>query len=572
LIADDDESQVGFPAVRRGEIPSLGGTARIPRLIPWNRAVDWLASGDLLDAAALVESGWAARQVPPARLVDECAALARQLAEDGTWKVKRRALEGPLLDGAPEGEEVVEVAMDRLRSAVTGHEPVARLVGQLVVHAVRTDLAAACEDEVQAVVRLAGSPAQRALARVASLAEHYRSLDRPGESRPCEHLAVVGAGLMGAGIAAIALRHGLRVSLIDADADTLLRARETVLDEVAFDRRQGAITPARRLELAERLQGYGSIRELPACDAVIEAVVENPDVKRQVLLELESRLAAGGIIASNTSTIPIARLVERLAHPDRCCGMHFFNPVRIMPLVEVIRGPASSDATVAGTVALARSIGKMPIVVRDSPGFLVNRILWAYLNEALQLLHEGATIEQIDDAARAFGMPVGPIELCDIIGIDTVYYAGRTMYAAFPDRTLASPIPPALVKAGRLGRKTGAGFRVYDDPRGRGRIDQVTDKILTTYRRGERELSSDELTCRLVLPMLLEATRVLEEQVVADPRDVDFGVIHGLGFPAHRGGLIYWAESLGREELLRQLAPFASLGPRWQPTPWLLRM
>jgi 3-hydroxyacyl-CoA dehydrogenase/enoyl-CoA hydratase/3-hydroxybutyryl-CoA epimerase/3-hydroxyacyl-CoA dehydrogenase/enoyl-CoA hydratase/3-hydroxybutyryl-CoA epimerase/enoyl-CoA isomerase len=252
--------------------------------------------------------------------------------------------------------------------------------------------------------------------------------------------------------------------------------------------------------------------------------------------------------------------------------LHFFNPVRRMKLVEVIRGKVTSDATVAAAVTFAKRIGKSPIVVNDGPGFLVNRLLFPYLNEAIELLYEGASMKEIDRVARAFGMPMGPIALYDMVGLDTALYAGKVMYQAFPDRTVVSPLVPALVKQGRLGQKSGRGFFAYDNKKGSATDDPVAEKLIASYRRTERKHSHEELTQRLFLPMLLEATRMLEEKIVRDVRDVDLGLIFGLGFPPFKGGLLYWADTLGAAKIVEMLKPFEALGSRFQPTPMLRDM
>jgi 3-hydroxyacyl-CoA dehydrogenase/enoyl-CoA hydratase/3-hydroxybutyryl-CoA epimerase/3-hydroxyacyl-CoA dehydrogenase/enoyl-CoA hydratase/3-hydroxybutyryl-CoA epimerase/enoyl-CoA isomerase len=310
--------------------------------------------------------------------------------------------------------------------------------------------------------------------------------------------------------------------------------------------------------------------ELVAADLVIEAVVENVDVKRKLFGRIEPRLAPTAILATNTSTIPIRVLAEGLARPDRFCGIHFFNPVRKMPLVEVIRGPLTSDETVATAVAFAKRLGKSPIVVNDGPGFLVNRLLLPYMNEALTLLEEGVPIEAIERAARDFGMPMGPITLFDVVGLDTALYAGRVLHEAFPDRTVASPVLPALLHAGRLGQKSGSGFYRYKDRNGKGEPDPALEALLRPLVQQGPKLDRQQISDRLFLPMLLEATRVLAERIVRDPRDVDLGLIYGIGFPPFRGGLLYWADALGAKAIAQSLRPWAHLGQRMQPTPMLL--
>jgi 3-hydroxyacyl-CoA dehydrogenase/enoyl-CoA hydratase/3-hydroxybutyryl-CoA epimerase/3-hydroxyacyl-CoA dehydrogenase/enoyl-CoA hydratase/3-hydroxybutyryl-CoA epimerase/enoyl-CoA isomerase len=243
-----------------------------------------------------------------------------------------------------------------------------------------------------------------------------------------------------------------------------------------------------------------------------------------------------------------------------------------MKLVEVIRGANTSDETVATAVAYAKRVGKMPIVVNDGPGFLVNRLLFPYMNEAVELLHDGASIKEIDRAATAFGMPLGPVALYDMVGLDTAMYAGRVMYESAAKKDMPSPLVPALVKAGRLGNKSGRGFFSYANKRGKPQEDPEVEQIIASYRRDHRKFSREELTSRLFMPMLLEATRVLEQKIVRDVRDVDLGLIFGLGFPPFRGGLLFWADTLGAAKIVEMLKPLATFGPRFEPTPLLLEM
>jgi 3-hydroxyacyl-CoA dehydrogenase/enoyl-CoA hydratase/3-hydroxybutyryl-CoA epimerase/3-hydroxyacyl-CoA dehydrogenase/enoyl-CoA hydratase/3-hydroxybutyryl-CoA epimerase/enoyl-CoA isomerase len=243
-----------------------------------------------------------------------------------------------------------------------------------------------------------------------------------------------------------------------------------------------------------------------------------------------------------------------------------------MPLVEVIRGPKTSDETVVTAVAFAKSIGKSPIVVNDGPGFLVNRCLLPYMNEALELLLDGASIDAIERAAKQFGMPMGPLTLYDVVGIDTAYYAGSVMYQAFPDRCIANPLIVQMVKTKRLGQKTGAGFYKYKDPKGRGEPDGEFAKLLEAHLRKPRKLSSEEITHRLFLPMLLEATRILEDKIVRDVRDVDLGLIYGIGFPPFKGGLLFWADTVGAKQIVEWLGPLEPLGERMKPTATIRRM
>jgi 3-hydroxyacyl-CoA dehydrogenase/enoyl-CoA hydratase/3-hydroxybutyryl-CoA epimerase/3-hydroxyacyl-CoA dehydrogenase/enoyl-CoA hydratase/3-hydroxybutyryl-CoA epimerase/enoyl-CoA isomerase len=244
-----------------------------------------------------------------------------------------------------------------------------------------------------------------------------------------------------------------------------------------------------------------------------------------------------------------------------------------MKLVEVIRGEQTSDETVATAVAYAKRIGKSPIVVNDGPRFLVNRLLLPYMNESLELIAEGAPIPEIERTAKKFGMPMGPITLYDVVGLDTAFYAGRTMWEAFPDRIAPSPILPGLVKAGRLGQKSGAGFFSYKNTKKRGQPDPQLAEFIEPYVKPKpRGFTQEKLTARLFLPMLLEATRVLQDRIVRDVRDIDLGLIFGLGFPPFKGGLLFWADTLGAAKIVEMLKPFAELGARMKPTPLLEKM
>ena len=236
-----------------------------------------------------------------------------------------------------------------------------------------------------------------------------------------------------------------------------------------------------------------------------------------------------------------------------------------MKLVEVVRGERTSDATVATVVQFVKRLGKMPIVVGDGPGFVVNRMLSAYLNETLDLVLDGAGIRQIDNAALAFGMPIGPIALYDLVGLDTAIQVGRTMWDAFKDRVKPSPILPAIIKAGRLGVKNGKGFYSYENKHHIATDDPAVEPIINQYRGKDAALSDQTITERLFLAMLLEGIRVMEEGIANDPRDIDLGVMFGLGFPAFRGGLLYWADTIGLANVIAMLKPYASLGPRMVP-------
>ncbi len=383
---------------------------------------------------------------------------------------------------------------------------------------------------------------------------------------PIARVGICGAGIMGAGIAAANVKHGIAVQIYDAATTAVDRAVMVIRSEMQRMRGGPTLNGVPLQPAADLLAACRYLDDLSKADLVIESVVENREVKQRILSQLATGLAPAGILATNTSTIRINSLAASLPDPSRFCGLHFCNPVAHRRLVEIVCGEQTSATTLAAAVQYVVQIGKLPIVVRDSPGFLVNRLLLPYLNEALEMVCQGAQLLHIDEAARQFGMANGPIELFDLIGIDTAMWAGRTLWEAFPDRTALTPVLPALVKRGRLGQKSGRGFYRYATPESPGQFDDELLPILAPYLRRTQRFTSEEITLRLFLPMLVEATRAIEDGVVSDVRDVDVGTLFGLAFPPSRGGLLFWADSLGAAtvvDLLQQLAP---LGKRMYPT------
>ena len=584
VATDAAHTRLGFPEVKLGLLPGWGGTVRLPRLIGAGPAVEFMAGGEPVDGATAARMGLVDACVAPEQALDSaCTLLAAARATQS--HVDRRRAQAAAITFNPDERAFLEATTAAvILGRTSGHYPAPPAILQTILSGAAVSAAEAAEIEGRTFAQLARSPVSAQLVRLFQIGERNRH--DPGfddadlvEPREVVAPAVIGAGIMGAGIAARQLRSGFTVTLIDVHDEALSESVGGILDEAAWDRDLKRSNPARVITLASRLRTATALAAIASADLVIESVVERTDIKRQVLADIERVVGPDTEIATNTSTNPIAKLAEVLVDPARFCGIHFFNPVRRMMLVEVVRGPATSDATVATAVAHAKRLGKCPVVVQDSPGFLVNRILMPYLHEAVELLREGVPMQRIDRAARGFGMPMGPIELYDMIGLDTAFYAGLVMAAAFGDRIDASPVIPALVKSGRLGRKTGRGFYHYrlsaDGNPQRARIDRPDEgvaAILGSYALPDTQPTGATITDRLIIPMLLEGIRALDEGIVRDGRDVDLAVIHALGFPAFRGGLFAWADSLGASEIVRRLEPLAALGPRMSPPDRLLHL
>jgi 3-hydroxyacyl-CoA dehydrogenase/enoyl-CoA hydratase/3-hydroxybutyryl-CoA epimerase/3-hydroxyacyl-CoA dehydrogenase/enoyl-CoA hydratase/3-hydroxybutyryl-CoA epimerase/enoyl-CoA isomerase len=434
--------------------------------------------------------------------------------------------------------------------------------------------------EAEGFAELFGSPINRALLNVFFLTDrNKKSSGAPANVTPRKITAasVVGAGIMGQGIAAANVKRNIPVALMDTDQAAITRGVQGVLNEVAYNKQLKAPDVKRAVELAPLVNGTLSDVELSRADIIVEAIIEKRDAKQRLFARIEPLIGDQAILCSNTSTIPITQLADGLENPERFCGLHFFNPVRQMPLVEVIRGRRTSDATIATAAAYARTLGKSPIVMNDGPGFLVNRLLLPYMNEAALLLCEGASIKEIEKAAKSFGMPMGPFTLYDVVGIDVAVHAGRTMAEAFPERVVPATIVDQLFKRGRIGQKAGKGFFDYGPPKGgkppRGTDSEEVAKLIDDSRTAPpRKFSQEELTDRLFLPMLVEATRVLEDKIVTDVRDVDLGLILGIGFPPFRGGLFFWADQVGPAKIMEKLQQYSSLGKRYEVTSMLKKL
>lgn len=575
VLATSDKTEIGFPEVKIGLFPGWGGTVRTPRIVGLANAVELITGGESVDAQAARAMGLADDVAASDRLLAAAIDLIRTDQHSGQFLRDRDRRRGPLAVNDTELGFLAATASALIQEKTKGQypAPVAALEQMLETAGLPAD--AALQREAEGMTTLFGSPVNQSLINVFFLNDRIKK-DRgvAGDVAPREiaSAAVVGAGIMGAGIAAANVKRRVMTYLTDSFPEALSRGVRGVLEEVSFNKKTKQPDIERAVEHIPLLHASTSDDELARCDLVIEAVVENRDAKRAVYARLEPLLRPDAILASNTSTIPITQLAAGLARPERFCGIHFFNPVRKMQLVEVIRGRQTSDETVATAVAYAKKVGKLPIVVNDGPGFLVNRLLLPYMNEALELLCEGAAIDEIDRAAQRFGLPMGPIALYDMVGMDTALFAGRTMAEAYPERVGQNPLLPALVAAGRLGQKSGHGFFSYRNPKGRPEPDASLEPLLAAHRRDSRKFTRDELTTRLFLPMVLEATRVLEERLVRDVRDVDFGLIYGIGFPPFKGGLLFWADMLGAAKLVEMLKPFETLGPRMTPTPLLKEM
>jgi 3-hydroxyacyl-CoA dehydrogenase/enoyl-CoA hydratase/3-hydroxybutyryl-CoA epimerase/3-hydroxyacyl-CoA dehydrogenase/enoyl-CoA hydratase/3-hydroxybutyryl-CoA epimerase/enoyl-CoA isomerase len=569
LASTNPKTDIGLPETKVGLMPGWGGTQRLTRLIGPSLAAEMICAGETAKADRARQIGMVFDAVPAERLQEEALRLLQWVRETGEWQAARKRKQQPVGLSEEQQSFTFAVARAQVMAKTGGQYPAPLATLEAIARGCNLPLEDGLKAETEQFVKLVGSPISRNLIAVFFMTQ--RLAKDPGVSDPTvqpktvNQVGVLGAGIMGSGIAGAHVRRGVPALLLDNIPQALEKGVVNITKGLQGRVEIGRMTAADAAAALARLSTSMTTSALADRDVVIEAIIENEEAKVNMYREVQKVLRPGAILASNTSTISITRMARAVEHPDRFAGMHFFNPVDRMQLVEVIRGEKTDDVTVATLVALAKRIGKTPIVVRDCPGFLVNRILFPYLNESLVLLQEGASPRAIDKAATAFGMPMGPITLNDLVGLDTSLYAGRVINTAFADRAAPTRILDELVAAGRLGQKSGAGFYSYAKG-SRGADDPAFDAILAKCRTGQRQISNEEITDRLFLPMLTEASRVLTEGIVREPGDVDMGLILGIGFPAFRGGILRWADSLGMANVLAKLKAYEKLGTRFQPT------
>jgi 3-hydroxyacyl-CoA dehydrogenase/enoyl-CoA hydratase/3-hydroxybutyryl-CoA epimerase/enoyl-CoA isomerase len=569
LAGSHPKTEIGLPEVKIGLIPGWGGTQRLTRLLGPSQAAELICAGEAVKPQRARELGIVFDAVPSERLVEEATRLLVWSQQSADWQQVRRRKQQPVGLSEDQLTFAAAVARAQVLAKTKGQLPAPLAALDAILKGCNLPLDEGLKIETECFVPLVGSPVSRNLIAVFFMTQRLQKdpgvADPSIRPRAVERVGVVGAGIMGAGIAGAHVRRGVPAAIVDVTPAALEKGIAAVTKVMQTRVEIGRMTAEEVITALGRLTPSTSQAVLEDRDVVIEAIIEDEAAKTRLYAELTPHLKADAILASNTSTISITRMARAVPHPERFAGMHFFNPVDRMPLVEVIRGEQTDDATTATLVALAKRIGKTPIVVRDGPGFLVNRILFPYLNESFVLLEEGAGPRALDRAAADFGMPMGPITLNDVVGLDTSLYAGRVVNAAFADRVKPTRILEELVAAGRLGQKTGAGFYSYAKGT-RGSDDPALEAILARCRSAKRDIGQEELTDRLFLPMLVEASRVLEEGIVREPADVDMGLILGIGFPAWRGGILRWADTLGLPAVLEKLKRYERLGPRFRPT------
>jgi 3-hydroxyacyl-CoA dehydrogenase/enoyl-CoA hydratase/3-hydroxybutyryl-CoA epimerase/enoyl-CoA isomerase len=571
--------RIGLPEVKLGIFPGFGGTVRLPRLIGVDNAVEWIATGSEKKPADALKDGAVDAVVEPDKLRDAAIAMAREaIAGRLDWQGRRADKTGPLKLNQTEQAMAFTSAMAVVGGKAGPNYPAPMLALKNMQAAAGLGRDAALEVEARHFAKAAVTPQAEALIGL-FLADQAVKKIAGGwvkkDAREIRQAAVLGAGIMGGGIAYQAAYKGTPIVMKDIRDDALALGMSEAGKLLAKQVEKGRMTPAAMTETLSRIRPTLNYGDFGSVDIVIEAVVENPKVKKAVFAELEPLVPEGAIIASNTSTISIDSLAQGLSRPGNFVGMHFFNPVHMMPLVEVIRGAKSSVAAVATTVSLAQKMGKTPVVVNDCPGFFVNRVLFPYFAGFHMLLRDGADFQAVDKVMERFGWPMGPAYLMDVVGMDTAVHAANVMAEGFPDRMQPGfrSTTEVMVDAGRLGQKNGKGYYVYaPDKKGRPKKspDPASYELIAAVVAGRREFSPEEIVARCMIPMVNEVARCLEEEIVATPQEADMALIYGIGFPPFRGGACRYVDQTGAARFVALADQFAGLGKLYE-APQLLR-
>ena len=577
VASDSPKTRVGLPEVQLGIIPAWGGTTRLPRLVGLQAALPLLLTGEPVSASKARRIGLVDDVLPASGFQDRVGEWTRAIADGGTPRRKARPLFTRLLEDTSPGRAVVLAAARRsVRAKSGGHYPAPLLLLEVLKEGLGASLERSLRIEAVAAGELISGDICKNLIHIFHLRERAKKETgaAPGvQAHPVEDVAVLGAGVMGGAIAQLLAYKGIRARMKDvrhaAVASGLQHAR-SLFDEAVRRRKLSRREANQRMALVSGVVEYHGVAN---ADLVIEAVVERLEVKSAVLSEVEGLVGQDCVLATNTSSLSVDAMAEALTRPAQLCGMHFFNPVHRMPLIEVVRGSESAEEAVATVYRLALNLGKTPVVVADGPGFVVNRILGPYLNEAGWLLADGASIEEIDAAAKRFGMPMGPIRLLDEIGLDIAHHAAAALHEAFGQRMLPSPPLQALADTERLGKKNGRGFYRYQNGKDKEVDESVYQDLAGSLSEDRRRESpdDDEIRKRLVMAMMNEAARVLEDQIVRRAGDVDLAMIMGTGFPPFRGGLLRFADELALTSVAANLEELAeTAGPRFDPAPLVI--
>ncbi|MDZ4403211.1 3-hydroxyacyl-CoA dehydrogenase NAD-binding domain-containing protein [Prosthecobacter sp.] len=523
IASDHESTKIGLPETQLGILPAWGGSTRLPRLIGVRKALDLITSGKLLSASAAKHAGLVSHVVAPEHLETLARRLAREKRPEPRFRLEN--LFSPIIR---------RFATKKALAKTRGLYPSITKAIEVVTHAVHGEIDEGLLLEREAVAELIkGNDSARLIDLFFKREEANKRPAVVGTAIPIHDAVVIGAGVMGSGIAHVLASRGVRVLMTDVTSDSLARGLERIHGLVSEAARRRLVTKVQARDTLDRINTTHTPVPLNRHHLVIEAATESMDLKKKIFADLAARVSSDTILATNTSALSVAELAKTVPHPERVIGLHFFNPVHRMPLVEIITLPETAPDVLATAVSFVQKLGKTPVVVKDSPGFLVNRILVPYLMEAVRLYEKGIPVKDIDEAMLEFGMPMGPMRLLDEIGLDVAMHVAKTLADAFPDRFPKSDALDKLVAAGHLGKKTGQGFYRYENGK---EISPATHFDLPRH---------ESIRTNLALLLSQEAMRCLKEGIARTAADIDLAMVLGTGYPPFRGGPITFARDTG---------------------------
>jgi 3-hydroxyacyl-CoA dehydrogenase/enoyl-CoA hydratase/3-hydroxybutyryl-CoA epimerase len=578
LASDNQKTKICLPEVNLGLFPGWGGSQRLPRLIGLQRSLDLILTGKNLDARRAFKAGLIDRIIPKELVLESAIKFAEDViaGQDLLSRTKRKpkGFLTFLMEKNPLGRAIIfRQAKKMVIRRTHGHYPAPLHAIQSVKRGYGRKLARGLEIEAHLFSQLIGTPISNNLINIYQWTEAIKkengTTNPAVKILPVKRAAALGAGVMGGGIAQLFASKNIPVRVKDINYDAVAKAFQQASSILYSKVKRRQLSKLEYSHILANITGTVDYSGFKNVDLVVEAIVEDLEIKKRVLAELESQLSAEALIVSNTSSLSIDEMATALARPQRFLGMHFFNPVHKMPLVEIIRGQHTSDSAVAAVFQLTRQLGKTPLVVKNGPGFLVNRLLVPYMVEAITLIEEGHAPQKVDQVMVNFGMPMGPLELFDEVGIDVAYKVAKILNRFMSDRMADSQVLDKLVHDQRLGKKSGLGFYRYHDKK------KQTDPAIQQYIsiRQKTTLNDQELIGRMVYPIINEAARCLQDKVVGRPQDVDVAMVFGTGFAPFRGGLLRYADTMGISKIVDTLHKFTGqYGNRFIPSPLIMEI
>lgn len=574
------KAQIGLLETKLGIIPGWGGTVRLPRLIGADHAIEWITSARQYKTDEALKFHAIDGIVEDAQLEAAGLKLLERAAKgDLNWEGRNQQKKSALRLDKIESTMSFDGSKAFVAGAAGPNYPAPVAAVEVIQKGARCGRDEALKFEGEAFAKMAKTKTAECLTQVFLGDQYLKKVSKKmtKDSAPTKMGAVLGAGIMGGGIAYQSSSTGTPVLMKDIKTEQLELGMNEASKLLNKEVERKKITPEKMAAVIAHITPTLSYADFNHTDFVVEAVVENEKVKKSVLADVENVVPAETVLASNTSTISITKLAEGLKRPENFCGMHFFNPVHRMPLVEIIRGAKSSEKTIARAVNYALQMNKTPIVVNDCAGFLVNRILFPYFKGFVHLIEDGVDFQKIDKVMEKFGWPMGPAYLLDVVGIDTGVHASKIMADAFPDRMAYSSktILEVMYENKRFGQKNNLGFYEYEmDKKGKPvkKVNPAVYELIKLVVKKTIDITDEDIVLRMMIPMITESARCLEDKIVETPTEVDMGLLLGLGFPPFRAGALKYADTVGMKKLEETSQKFLSLGKIYELTPKMKEM